>query len=439
MILDLSQGQARVSLDQSVEASLAWAGALEPVWVLLPLISHRMAGEADVALQLTGTLGAPVVDGHVRLADGSYENLDLGTLLSDLQIEMVADTASRVTLSLSGNDGDNGILSGQGLLVREDDNTINGDLSLSVESVHLVRRDDVKLKGSGTLTYELTPDRDRLSGDIAVESAQISLNATYADPIPTLNVVDPNATSTVMGSQRAGKETDLAIRVTAPPELQVIGRGLTSEWAADLAVGGTLALPTLSGSLDLSRGEFSFLGETFPLTNGQALFTGGGDVDPELSVVAARTTAGITAKVELSGRASAPAIRLTSEPVLPEDEVLARILFGKSAGQLGPLEAVQLANAATELTGLAGRGGVVGSLRRSVGLDVFRFGSNVDGNTIVVGERLSKNIFVGVEQGLEGQGSEVVIEWQLSDDIALNSTLKQNAGSDIGLQWSRDY
>ena len=95
-----------------------------------------------------------------------------------------------------------------------------------------------------------------------------------------------------------------------------------------------MASPTLAGSMDLSRGEFTFLGETFPLNSGQVLFTGGGEIDPELSVVAARTTADITARVEVGGRASSPTIRLTSEPVLPEDEVLARILFGKSAGQL---------------------------------------------------------------------------------------------------------
>lgn len=439
LTLDLIEGQARLPLDQPADLSVAWAGAIEPIWVILPLITHRMTGNADVDLKMTGTLGDPTITGYARLNGGTYENLDLGTVLRELSADLSADSASSLNFDLAGTDGDDGRVSGTGRLSRNISGELAGDVSITLDRTRLVRRDDVKVRGSGTVTYALTPDRDRIEGDIQVDSAEVSLTATYAEAVPTLDVVDPDAPAPVTGVQRAGKETDLNIRLTAPRGIDVVGRGLDSEWTADVTLAGTLAAPELNGSLDVSRGEFSFLGELFNLTRGQVLFTGGGQIDPDLSVMAERSTAGITARVEIGGRASAPKITLGADPPLPQDEVLARIIFGKSAGQLGPLEAVQLANAAAELTGLTGRGGVVGTLRRGVGLDVFRFGSDSGGSTVVVGERLSKNIFVGVEQGLEGQGSQIIIEWQLTDNLGVKSTTRQDTGADIGLRWSRDY
>lgn len=437
--IDLTEGQARLPLDQPANLTVNWAGDIEPVWAILPLIAHRMTGEADIDLRLDGTLGDPLVTGYARLASGTYENLDLGTVLRELRVDLTADSASSVGFDLAGTDGDDGRITGVGRLNRGATGEFAGDVSVTLDRTRLVRRDDVKVRGSGTVSYAITPERDRIDGDIQVDSAEISLTATYAEAVPTLDVIDPDAPTPSGGPQRAGKETDLSISLTAPRGIDVVGRGLDSEWTADVTLGGTLAAPELNGSLDVSRGEFSFLGELFELTQGQVLFTGGGQIDPDLSVIATRSTAGITARVEVGGRASAPTITLGADPPLPQDEVLARIIFGKSAGQLGPLEAVQLANAAAELTGLTGRGGVVGTLRRGVGLDVFRFGSDAGGSTVVVGERLSRNVFVGVEQGLEGQGSQLIIEWQLTDNLGVKSTTRQDTGADIGLRWSRDY
>lgn len=438
LVLDLTQNQTRLPLDEPISLTVDWSGPIEPVWSVLPLVTHRLNGTGRVALSVEGSLGAPLFTGSAELSDGTYENLDLGTVLQDVTIDIAADDTVSLNLILSADDGEDGFIQGNGFLTRDAAGEITGDMTLSMAQVRLARRDDIKIRGSGELDYTLTSDRDQISGDIIVDSADVSLNASYVDPIPTLDVLDPDAPPPPR-DPRAGKETDLDIRLSAPADLVIAGRGLESEWSADMTVGGTLAAPELGGSLNLLRGEFAFLGELFPLNRGQISFTGGGRIDPELDLVAARTSGGFTAQVVVDGRASAPGITLTSDPPLPEDEVLARLLFGKSAGQLGPLEAVQLANAATELSGLSGRGGVVGSLRRSVGLDVFSFGSNDNGNTVVVGQRLSRNIFVGVEQGLEGQGSEVIIEWQLTDTLALSSAINQETGSDIGLQWSRDY
>ncbi len=68
----------------------------------------------------------------------------------------------------------------------------------------------------------------------------------------------------------------------------------------------------------------------------------------------------------MEGPADDPVVSFTSAPELPQEEVLARLLFGRSLDKISPLQAAQLANAVAVL---AGRGGVgiVGNLRRKPG------------------------------------------------------------------------
>ncbi|MFM8478261.1 MAG: translocation/assembly module TamB domain-containing protein, partial [Planctomycetaceae bacterium] len=55
-----------------------------------------------------------------------------------------------------------------------------------------------------------------------------------------------------------------------------------------------------------------------------------GDLIPFLRVVASTENDGITANIEIEGRADDPKVRFTSSPELPEEEVLAQLLFGSS-------------------------------------------------------------------------------------------------------------
>ena len=56
--------------------------------------------------------------------------------------------------------------------------------------------------------------------------------------------------------------------------------------------------------------------------------------------------------LRITGVADAPQFELTSVPPLPQDEILARLLFGESAGQLTALQAAQLGAALVTLTGV---------------------------------------------------------------------------------------
>src|SRR5690606_2009201 len=121
------------------------------------------------------------------------------------------------------------------------------------------------------------------------------------------------------------------------------GRGLDLEMALNAHVGGTTAQPLLTGTARVVRGDYDFAGKRFEFDDRGAVQLSTNPAAIRLDLTATREDPSLTAVVRIRGTAAKPEITLTSSPVLPNDEVLSQVLFGRSASQLSPLEAAQLA------------------------------------------------------------------------------------------------
>src|SRR3546814_15226932 len=114
---------------------------------------------------------------------------------------------------------------------------------------------------------------------------------------------------------------------------------MNSEWSADLALGGTITQPRITGRADLLRGGYDFAGRRFDLERGTIRFQGETPINPLLDIVAEGGVQGLNATIRVTGRGQKPEIAFTSTPALPQDELLSRLLFGTSTTNLSPPEA----------------------------------------------------------------------------------------------------
>ena len=100
----------------------------------------------------------------------------------------------------------------------------------------------------------------------------------------------------------------------------------------------------------------------------------------------------------VTGHASDPEVVFSSVPELPQDEVLAHLIFNKGIGDLSPVQIARLADAAAQLSG--GGGGILNSLRESTGLDDLDIVTDDEGGAaLAAGRYISENVYVGVQQG----------------------------------------
>ena len=131
----------------------------------------------------------------------------------------------------------------------------------------------------------------------------------------------------------------------------VRGRGLFAELAGSVRVSGSTATPQPLGGFHMVRGNLSIAGQTLTFDKGKVGFNGGSLTDPSLDFVATSSNSTMTASLTITGTASKPKVVLSSTPELPQDEVLAQLLFHRSSSSLSPFQLAEIASALAEFSG----------------------------------------------------------------------------------------
>ncbi|MFZ1414992.1 MAG: translocation/assembly module TamB domain-containing protein, partial [Defluviicoccus sp.] len=436
--------EAQVPGDGAVRGRVVWQGPLAPVMQMLPIDALALAGDADINLGIGGTVREPRLSGAITLARGSLEVFETGTILRPLDLRIAADGRTLRVDRLEAGDAGRGRLTGEGSIAL--DGAPRLDLKLDARDATLIRRDDVTSRVSGTVAMTGTvSEQGLLTARIENEATEIRLVNRLPPSIDTIDIVFADE----IGAESSAGEVaatgpgwlTLDARVNLPRRVFVRGRGLESEWAGRISVEGPADKPRVQGRLRPVRGTFSLLGKTFTLQDG-AIVIDGLDQDISINLTAAYQRANLKALLIVTGTAAKPTIRLSSEPELPQDEILAQVLFDRSSGQLGPVEAVQLAAAATALA--RGEPGILDTLRDTAGLDRLTLGSttSADGQTtgtLGAGRYVTEGVYVGIEQGTVANSTEVVVEIDLTRSLKARSTTSGDGRNRVGLRWQWDY
>lgn len=286
----------------------------------------------------------------------------------------------------------------------------------------------------GTLTIGETEIRipDRVGGGSGVIAGLVHLNEPAA--------VRATRARAGLTDRDTSRETSgvypLDVTVNAPARIFIRGRGLDAELGGSVALRGTTADIITDGRFDLIRGRLEILGKRLTLTEAFAELRG--DLEPYIRAVATTNADDATVRIELEGPASGPDLTLTSTPDLPEDEILARLLFGRDLTEISALQALQMANAVRVLAGGADDG-IVGRLRQNFGLDDLDIATDEDGETgLRVGRYINDNLYTDVTVGTSGT-SEINLNLTLSPSVTVRGSAGSDGDTGIGIFFERDY
>jgi len=225
------------------------------------------------------------------------------------------------------------------------------------------------------------------------------------------------------------------LRISAPNQVFIRGRGLDAELGGSLTLRGTTMAIVPAGAFNLIRGRLDILGRRLDLS--EALLQLQGALVPFIRIVASVESDGVTSSVLIEGDATNPVVSFTSSPALPDEEVIARLLFDRGLDTLTAFQAIQLASAVAALAGRGGEG-VVGNIRKQFGLDNLDLTTDANGGAAVtLGKYLTEKVYTEVE--VQQDNTSI----SLNLDVAPHITLKAQAGSDgqtgIGIFLQRDY
>ncbi|GGD36190.1 translocation/assembly module TamB domain-containing protein [Sinisalibacter lacisalsi] len=238
------------------------------------------------------------------------------------------------------------------------------------------------------------------------------------------------------GSGGTAAPFGLDLTIDAPAQIFLRGRGLDAEFGGSVRIGGTTANVIAQGGFQLIRGRLDLLGNRLALTEGTVTLAG--SLDPYLRIVAETEASGALVRIVLEGPASNPDVRFTSSPDLPEDEILARLVFGRGIEQISPFQALKLASAVARLAGQGGAG-TVDRLRQGFGLDDLDVTTDAEGNTAVrAGTYITENIYTDVTVGQDGN-AEINLNLTITPNITARGRVSGSGGSALGVFFEKDY
>ncbi|MCX8508453.1 MAG: translocation/assembly module TamB domain-containing protein [Rhodobacteraceae bacterium] len=419
--------------------------------ILNPLLAPRsLAGRVTADLQLQGPPTLTAVEGDVTVSDLRFSS----------PRESVAITGGNLSARLSHGQA---TLSGTAALRGGGNLALSGTVGLDSMALSAIRLDldkarfiapdsyDTLLSGRVTLDGPLTGGA-LIGGALVVERAEITVSqsAFSASTIPPIHhkrdssdsrttrqragLHDPTGQAAQFGTE--GPVYKLDLDIDAPARIFVRGLGLDAELSGRIHLRGSTAKVQPQGEFNLIRGRMSVLGKRFALDTGRVELLG--SLDPYIDFSASTDTVGATATVTLQGPASKPSLHFSSTEDLPEDEVIAQLLFGTSLENASAFQLVQLGNAIASLTG---RGGIdlSDSLRRKLRLDDLDLTVDDEGKVAVkAGKYLSDKLY---SEGTVTEEGKATIDMNLnvSTDLRLRGSVGTEGTSGLGLFFGRNY
>jgi translocation and assembly module TamB len=425
----------------SVTGQLRYAGPAQDLWGLSGLTALDLRGAAQVAADLSGTLGDPVISGRIIARNGRVEAPLLGAVASAVSLD-ARFNASRLELTRFSGTSGAGSITGTGSIDLSLERGFPMDIRMQVKDAAILGRDDISAIGSGNVRVATDEYGGVVSGTLQLARTEYRVGRTAVADVPVLTVTEKNVR--VLGrrvSQYVPPTRWLYnLAITAPRDLRVTGMGIKSEWQADVRMRGAANAPELFGRVQLVRGEYDFAGKRFQLTRGDIRFQGLYPPDPIINVVAENVSNGFTAQLSIEGTAQRPQIRFSSVPSLPEDEVLSRVLFGARVTDLSAPEAIQLAGALSSLRG--GGFNPIGAVSKGLGIDRLRIlpadATMGRKTSVAAGQYLGRNVYVELATDAQGY-TATSIEIGLTRSLSLLSSVATLGGTSAGLRWTKDY
>jgi translocation and assembly module TamB len=442
--------------DRPLQGDFQADGQIQPLWNLFLGGERTLGGKLTAKIAIGGTPGDPKLTGRADLTDGLFDDYASGLKLRQVSLGAALNTDSITIDRFAGTDTAKGKVSGSGQVSLARGG--GGDLILNLMGFRLIDNDTAQADATGLVTLTRAADgKAKLTGALTIDRGEINAAARTGPNIVSMDVVEKNrpfsledqiATPAIASAQSTGV-VDLDVSLKAARGILIKGRGLDVDLSMDARVTGTTSKPFLSGQARVVRGDYDFAGKRFEFDNRGTVSLSTDPSQVRLDLTATRQDPSLTAVIRIQGTATRPQITLTSTPILPNDEVLAQVLFGSSAAQLSPLEAAQLASA---LSALASGGGfdVVGNIRSFARLDRLAItgGNAATGFGVAAGKYLTENIYVEAGGGAR-TGATAQVEYRVTRNLSIVSKINDQivtqagqviqGGDELSVRWRHDF
>ena len=403
----------------------------------------RAEGRLTFDLRLAGPLARPAISGNLTLDKAIIGDTAGRFTLRDAQGRAEINGSSLRIVSLTGKTGRKGTASASGTISLEGgmdaDLRVNVKNGIYTDGGFVTSRYDAELAIRGPLR-----SRPVVSGNVGLRDAKITLSelprrAVKPDDVKHIRAPAPvrrQARELQRSADGEGPRLDIDLMLRALDPISVSGRGLNVVLTGSLRVFGPAGDVRAQGSFDMVRGRLALPARNLDFERGSLTFDR--SFDPYIDFVAVSRRSDATITLAVTGKASEPEIDVTSVPQMPQEEALARLIFGSSMLELSPVQIAQIAAYVATVTGGEG-GGILSGLQAAMGLELTVGTSEKDETLIGATKQINERLSVGVEQSLKSDSTRINIDLSATPEVKIRGSVDTDRSSRIGIFYEKDY
>jgi hypothetical protein len=385
----------------------------------------------DMAWQQTSRLSGTVED-YILSGEGM------------LQIDqfVMAEIGLEVTESELNILSNNNQLSLDGLLKnKQGEVTFKGDMTLwpSIDFIAQLSGDNLTVIDTTEQTLVLSPrikasyseNKLTVTGDIVFNQASLTMNKL---PVTATNISEDQVFLDQPLDKDKSFSYDIALNLSGD-DVRFNGFGLSSQLMGRLKLlaqkGRTI---NLDGELQLVNGQFDAYKQSLTIEQGQLIFLGSA-TNPGIQFTATRTIDDIKVGVIADGTLLEPRLKLFSLPVMPEENILALMITGRSIESLTANEGNALANAALSI-GVEGANRIMQKISETLGMQGIEVTAKSTATTssVNIQTQINDRLTAGYGTTIDSQNetqSGWIIEYRLSPKISVEAISGREVSANI--------
>lgn len=298
-------------------------------------------GVATGNVEVSGSLGEPVISGRLQLRGGRVEMMDdMIPVLAGVEVDIDATTAL-VNLEARVASVAGGTLRMDGKLDLRDGGLGELDVRVRGDALPVLRNEFLLMRANADLRLAGLWADARLTGSVGIVDS-IFFKDFELLPIGTPFLAPSAAALPKMDTQLdfIGKvpapfsNWGLDVAVTTVDPILVRGNLGKGQVDVGLRIGGTLGNPLPNGRVRLRDAQARLPFSTLRVSEGLLIFSPQTGFDPVIELRGNAEPRPYRVRIQAYGRLSDPQLVLTSEPPLPENEIMTLLVTGATTSGL---------------------------------------------------------------------------------------------------------
>jgi translocation and assembly module TamB len=383
----------------------------------------RASGTLNADVDFKGTLGTPLIDGTLTVANGEIDFYQVNLAFRQLGFQ--------ARLSDNGLDFEGTTRIGPGSAsagghLEWRDSLPYGNFKLQGEGLRVVDIPEAQINASPALDFKIAGRKIDVSGVVKVPYAKIT-------PADLKGAVLASSDEVIVGAEPADPakrfEVTSAITLSLGDKVTLDTSGLSGRLGGNITVrSGFDQVTRATGELTIEEGKYIAYARKLDIQRGRLIFTGGPIQDPGVDLRAIKEFPDVTAGINVRGTLQQPRMSFFSDPSLPQSQIVSLILAG------GGLESVQNPKSSGAGNEALAQGGAIlaQQLGSRIGIEDVSLETDLTNETsLVLGKFLSPRLYVSYGVSLTEQLNTLKLRYTLGDHWTVKTEVGQARGADL--------